>query len=147
MTTATWFEGPRATKARFSSGVNSKPTGCTRSGRTPLTSKPISASFDWSLTLKTVIVPPISELTQSSWPSLTNSACRGRDATRVLAKSLFVSVSIQCAMLVVSEVVMAILPSGETAMPSGSMPTLIWATTFRVSVSTTVVTASSSLAM
>ena len=55
--------------------------------------------------------------------------------------------SIQCAMLVVSEVVMAILPSGETAMPSGSIPTSIWATTLRVSASTTVVIASSSLAM
>ncbi len=35
--------------------------------------------------------------------------------------------SIQWTMFVVSEVVTAILPSGLTAMPSGSMPTSIWA--------------------
>ena len=42
---------------------------------------------------------------------------------------------------------MAIVPSGDTAMPSGSMPTSIWAMTCLVSVSTTVVIASSSLAI
>ena len=46
-----------------------------------------------------------------------------------------------------SEVVITDLPSGETAMPSGSIPTSICAITLRVSTSTTVVIASSSLAI
>ena len=46
--------------------------------------------------------------------------------------------SIRCAMLVVSDVLTRILPSGLIAMPSGSTPTGISATTLRVLMSMTV---------
>ena len=42
---------------------------------------------------------------------------------RLLATTLFVVQSMRCAMLVVSEVLTSILPSGLTATPSGSTPT------------------------
>ncbi|MCY1398624.1 hypothetical protein D9M71_136600 [compost metagenome] len=50
-------------------------------------------------------------------------------------------------MLVVSLVFTAHLPSGLTAMPSGSTPTWICASTWSLWVSTTVTSASSSLEM
>ena len=68
-------------------------------------------------------VPPISEDTQSSDPSRLNSAKRGRESTSTLATIWRVVVSMKCAMLVVSEVLIRILPSGLMAMPSGSTPT------------------------
>ena len=52
----------------------------------------------------------------------------------------------KCAMLVVSDVLTTILPSGLTAMPSGSTPTGISLTTLRVAMSIAVSSASFSLA-
>ena len=71
----------------------------------------------------TVTVPPISDETHSSEPSRLNSAKRGRESTSTLATILRVAVSMKCAMLVVSDVLIRILPSGLSAMPSGSTPT------------------------
>ena len=57
-----------------------------------------------------------------------------------------VSVSMKCAMLVVSEVFTSHLPSWLTPMPSGSTPTGTSAITWRVAMSITVTMLSSSLA-
>ena len=67
--------------------------------------------------------PPTSDDTQSSDPSGLNSAKRGRGATRMLATIFFARQSMRWAMLVVSEVLTTIAPSGLTATPSGSIPT------------------------
>ena len=75
------------------------------------------------------------------------SAKRGRESTSTFATISKVSVSIRCAMFVVSEVLTTILPSGLTPIPSGSTPTGTSASTCRVSTSTTVTMLSSSLAM
>ena len=95
----------------------------------------------------TLTVPPISAETNSRLPSGLYSANRGRESTSTLATISKVPVSIRCAMLVVSEVLTTILPSGLTPMPSGSTPTGTSASTCRVSTSTTVTMLSSSLAM
>ena len=50
-------------------------------------------------------------------------------------------------MLVVSEVQTTSAPSGDTAMPSGSMPTWISSTIFLAAMSMTLTTLSFSLAM
>ena len=52
----------------------------------------------------------------------------------------------KCAMLVVSEVLTTVLPSGLTPMPSGSMPTGISETIVRASTSMAVTRLSSSFA-
>ena len=57
-------------------------------------------------------VPPISDDTHNSEPSGLNSAKRGRESTSTLATIWRVAVSMKCAMLVVSEVLIRILPSG-----------------------------------
>ncbi len=57
-------------------------------------------------------VPPISEETQNSEASCLNWAKRGRESTSTLATIWRVVVSMKCAMLVVSEVLIRILPSG-----------------------------------
>ena len=77
----------------------------------------------------TLTVPPISAETQTCAPSAVHSARRGRLSTRTLATTLCVSVSMKCAMLVVSEVLTSHLPSGLMPMPSGSTPTGISPTT------------------
>ena len=71
----------------------------------------------------TLTVPPISADTQISASSLVHSAKRGRWSTRTLSVISCVSVSMKCAMLVVSEVFTTHLPSWLTPMPSGSTPT------------------------
>ena len=92
--------------------VKSMPTGCSRSGRTPGTSKPISlVTFQVAGSI-TDMVPPTSEETQSSLPSAVNFASRGRKSTSTLAISLRVALSMTCAMLVLSEVATVYLPSG-----------------------------------
>ena len=68
-------------------------------------------------------MPPTSALTQTCDPSGVNSAKRGRVSTSTLLVTSWLSVSMKCAMLVVSEVLTMVLPSGLTAMPSGSTPT------------------------
>ena len=68
-------------------------------------------------------VPPISDDTHTSELSRLNSAKRGRASTSTLATIWRVAVSMKCAMLVVSDVLIRILPSGLIAMPSGSTPT------------------------
>ena len=68
-------------------------------------------------------VPPISDDTHNSELSRLNSAKRGRASTSTLATIWRVAVSMKCAMLVVSDVLIRILPSGLIAMPSGSTPT------------------------
>ena len=68
-----------------------------------------TSCFDGSMTLT---VPPISEETQTSEPSGLNSAKRGRASTSTLATIWRVCVSMKCAMLVVSDVLTRILPSG-----------------------------------
>ena len=73
----------------------------------------------------TETVPPTSAETQTSAPSAVNLATRGREPTRTLPTISRVPVSMKWAMLVVSEVLMSSLPSGLTAMPSGSTPTWI----------------------
>ena len=57
-------------------------------------------------------VPPISDDTHNSELSRLNSAKRGRASTSTLATIWRVAVSMKCAMLVVSEVLIRILPSG-----------------------------------
>jgi hypothetical protein len=54
---------------------------------------------------------------------LVNTAKRGRVPTSTLATTFSVATSMKCAMLVVSDVHSTVLPSGLTAMPSGSTPT------------------------
>ena len=71
----------------------------------------------------TLTVPPTSEETQSSEPSLLNTAKRGLAPTSTLATISWVFASMKCAMLLVSEVQITNLPSGLTAIPSGSTPT------------------------
>src|SRR5262249_4243874 len=68
-------------------------------------------------------VPPISDETQTSEPSRLNSANRGRASTNTLATIRRVSVSMKCAILLVSDVATRVLPSGLRPMPSGSTPT------------------------
>ena len=94
----------------------------------------------------TLTVPPISELTQTSAPSAVNVATRGRWSTSTLWVISWLSTSMKCAMLVVSEVLTMVLPSGLMPMPSGSTPTGISASTERLATSITVTRLSSSLA-
>ena len=113
----------------------------------PAISNEIFPTSDLSSTLNTETVPPISADTQSLLPSAVNSAWRGRWSTSELCSSASSLTLIQCTKFVVSEVVIAIFPSGLTAMPSGSIPTSICATTVRSFTFTTVVIASSSFAI
>src|SRR6476619_3151633 len=91
-------------------------------------------------------VPPISDETQTSEPSRLNSANRGRASTNTLATIRRVSVSMKCAILVVSDVATRILPSGLRPMPSGSTPTCTSARGVRRSKSIIVTVLSFSLA-
>ena len=105
------------------------PTGCSSSGRTPATSKPIFF-FTFQLAVSiTETVPPTSEDTHTSLPSGVNFASRGRVSTSTLATTFWLALSITCAMLVYSEVATVYLESGLTPMPSGSTPTGISAVT------------------
>ena len=94
----------------------------------------------------TLTVPPISAETQTSASSLVHSAKRGRWSTRTLSVISCVSVSMKCAMLVVSDVLTTHLPSWLTPMPSGSTPTGISDSIWPLAMSTTVTMLSSSLA-
>ena len=91
-------------------------------------------------------VPPISDDTHNSELSRLNSAKRGRASTSTLATIWRVAVSMKCAMLVVSDVLIRILPSGLSVMPSGSTPTWMSPTRTRFSRSMTVTVLSFSLA-
>ena len=71
---------------------------------------------------------------------------RTRVGTRMLATDFLFRQSMRCAMLVVSEVLTTIEPSGLTATPSGSTPTGNSLTTLRVAMSIAVSSASFSLA-
>src|SRR6516225_603660 len=82
----------------------------------------------------------------NSEPSRLNSAKRGREPTRTLATIWRVIVSMKCAMLVVSEVLIRIFPSGLSAMPSGSTPTWMSPILARFSRSITVTVLSFSFA-
>ena len=104
---------------------------------------PVTTCFAGSM-IETV--PPISEDTHSSEPSCLNSAKRGRASTSTLATIWRVAVSMKCAMLVVSDVLIRILPSGLIVMPSGSTPTWMSPTATRFSRSMTVTVLSFSLA-
>jgi len=95
----------------------------------------------------TATVPPTSAETQTVLPSGAKVASRGRVSTSTLASSSKVVLSMKCAMLVVSEVATVIFESGLTRMPSGSRPTEISARVSPLLRSTTVTSASSSLAM
>ena len=91
-------------------------------------------------------VPPISDDTHTSELSRLNSAKRGRASTSTLATIWRVAVSMKCAMLVVSDVLIRILPSGLIAMPSGSTPTWMSPRRARFSTSMMVTVLSFSLA-
>src|SRR3569833_2327754 len=121
--TATRLAGPSATKAVLPSLVMPMPTGWIASLRRPGMANlilPVTSCFAGSM-IETV--PPISEDTQSSEPSRLNSANRGLGSPSTLATICRVPVSMKCAMLVVSDVQIMVLPSGLTVMPSGSTPT------------------------
>ncbi|MNT41965.1 hypothetical protein D3C72_1783580 [compost metagenome] len=122
------------------------PTGWIDSERKPGTSKVILC-FISRLALSIMeTVPPISALTQTSELSGVNSANRGRESTRTLWVISLVSVSMKCAILVVSEVLTIVFPSGLMPIPSGSTPTGTSARTCLLSRSMTVTRLSSSLA-
>src|ERR1700704_1990785 len=145
-TTATRLAGPSAMNAVLASALMLIPTGWIASLRIPGMANsilPVTACFAGSM-IETV--PPISEETHNSEPSRLNSAKRGRASTSTLATIWRVAVSMKCAMLVVSEVLIKILPSGLMAMPSGSTPTWMSPTRARFSRSMTVTVLSFSLA-
>ena len=99
------------------------PTGWIASFRRPGISKVIFVVTACLTGSMMETVPPTSEETHNSEPSRLNSAKRGRESTRTFATIWRVSVSMKWAMLVVSDVLIRILPSGLIAMPSGSTPT------------------------
>src|SRR5882757_8503815 len=145
-TTATRLAGPSATNAVLPSLVMPMPTGWIASLRRPGISKLIllvTARLAGSM-IETV--PPISEETHNSEPSRLNCAKRGRESTSTLATIWRVAVSMKCAMLVVSDVLIRILPSGLIVMPSGSTPTWMSPIRARFSRSITVTVLSFSLA-
>src|SRR6476661_10182154 len=133
-TTAMRLAGPSAMKAVLPSLVIPMPTGWIASRRRPGMLKlilPVMMRLAGSMT---DTVPPISDDTHNSEPSGLNSAKRGRESTSTLATTWRVAVSMKCAILVVSDVLIRILPSGLMAMPSGSTPT--WTSPRRVRFST-----------
>src|SRR6266481_5125093 len=145
-TIAIRFAGPSAMKPVLPSLVMPMPTGWIASRRMPGMLNvilPVTVRFAGSMT---DTVPPISEDTHSSEPSRLNSAKRGRASTSTLATIWRVAVSMKCAMLVVSEVLIRIFPSGLMAMPSGSTPTWMSPTRTRFSRSIMVTVLSFSLA-
>src|ERR1700760_3477113 len=145
-TTATRLAGPSATKAVLSSLVMLMPTGWMASLRSPGMANvtlPVTACLTGSM-IETV--PPISDETHNSEPSCLYSAKRGRESTSTLATTWRVAVSMKCAMLVVSDVLIRILPSGLIVMPSGSTPTWMSPSRARFSRSITVTVLSFSLA-
>ena len=144
--TATRLAGPRATKASLPSPVMRTPTGWMASERMPAISKVIFLTTLRVLASMTLTVPPISDDTQTCFPSPVNSATRGRVSTSTLSTTLYVPVSMKWAMLVVSEVVTRTVPSGLMPIPSGSTPTGTSAITVPFSRSMTVTMLSSSLA-
>src|SRR6185436_7670336 len=145
-TTAMRLAGPSATKAVLPSFVMPMPTGWMASLRKPGISNVIFFVTS-RLTGSTIeTVPPISDEIHISELSRLNSAKRGRASTSTLATIWRVVVSIKCAMLVVSEVLIRILPSGLMAMPSGSTPTWISPRRARFSTSMMVTVLSFSLA-
>src|ERR1700722_17823281 len=111
-TTAMRLAGPSATNAVLPSRVMSMPTGWIASPRMPGIANAIfvfPARLTGSMTLT---VPPISDDTHSSEPSLLNCANRGRWSTSTLATTSCEPVSMKWAMLVVSEVLTRNFPSG-----------------------------------
>src|SRR5680860_519704 len=102
--TATRLDGPSGENTSLPSRTKSMPTGCNCSGRTPGTSKVIFLVTFQVLGSMTEMVPPTSDETHSSLPSAVNLASRGRESTSTLAISLWVALSMTCAMLVLSEV-------------------------------------------
>src|SRR3954453_12680872 len=145
-TTAMRLAGPSAMKAVLPSLVMPMPTGWIASLRRPGISKvifPVTVCLTGSIT---DTVPPISDDTHNSLPSRLNSAKRGRESTSTLATTWRVAVSMKCAMLVVSDVLIRILPSGLTVMPLGSTPTWISPSRVRFWMSMTVTVLSFSLA-
>ena len=145
--TATRLAGPIATNASLPSRVTRTPTGWMASAFMPWTAKPIFLMTLCVAVWITLTEPPISAVTQSRLPSAVNSAKLGRESTRTLSVISCDSVSMKCAMLVVSEVLTRVLPSGLTPMPSGSTPTGISVTFWPESTSTTVTMLSFSLAI
>src|SRR5262245_36592062 len=144
--TATRLAGPSATNPVLPSLVSLIPTGWIASLRKPGISKVIffvTVCLAGSMMLR---VPPTSDETQTSEPSRLNSAKRGRESTSTLATIWRVAVSMKCAMLVVSDVLTRILPSGLMPMPSGSTPTCTSPSGTRFSMSMTVTVLASSLA-
>ena len=99
------------------------PTGWIASPRMPGIANAIFAFTACLTGSMTLTVPPISEETHSSEPSLLNCAKRGRWSTSTLAMTSRDTVSMKCAMLVVSDVLTSTFPSGLSPMPSGSTPT------------------------
>jgi hypothetical protein len=122
-TTATRLAGPSATKASARSGVSAIPTGWMLSAGTPGTANSIVRFTACVAASITDTVPPTSEETHTSAPSAVNRATRGRLPTSTLATTSLVAVSMKCAMLVVSDVLTSMPPSGLTPIPSGSTPT------------------------
>src|SRR5262245_32129284 len=121
--TAMRLAGPSATNPVLPSRVMLIPTAWMASFRSPGISKAIfffTSCFTGSMMLT---VPPISDETQTSEASRLNSAKRGRASTSTLATIRRVSVSMKCAILLVSDVATRVLPSGLRPMPSGSTPT------------------------
>ena len=102
--TAIRLAGPSATKAVLPSLVMLMPTGWMASLRSPGISNVIFLMTSCFMGSMTLTVPPTSEETQSSEPSRLNSAKRGRASTSTLATIRRVSISMKCAMLVVSDV-------------------------------------------
>src|SRR3954453_18320688 len=145
-TTATRLAGPNATNAVLASAVMLIPTGWIASLRIPGIANSIFVMTSCLVGSITETVPPISEETHSSELSRLNSANRGRASTSTLATIWREAVSIKCAMLVVSEVLIRIFPSGLIAMPSGSTPTWTSPTRARLSISMIVTVFSFSLA-
>ncbi len=133
-------------KALVPSPVRRTPTGWICSSVTPGILKVIFFTTLRVSTSMTETVPPTSAETQSHLPSRLNSAKRGRASTSTLSITWKVLVSMKWAMLVVSEVLTRIDPSGLNPIPSGSTPTGTSATTLFFSMSSTVTWLSSSLA-
>src|SRR5215470_15386281 len=123
LTTAMRLAGPSATKAVLPSLVMLMPTAWIASLRRPGISNAIFFFTSCLAGSITLTVAPISDDTQTSEPSRLNSAKRGRASTSTLATIRRVCVSMKCAMLVVSDVLTRMRPSGLSPMPSGSTPT------------------------
>src|SRR3978361_1340471 len=109
--------------AVLASAVMLIPTGWIASLRIPGMANSILVMIACFAGSMTVTVPPISDDTHSSEPARLNSGKRGRASTSTLATIWRDAVSMKCAMLVVSDVLMRNFPSGLIAMPSGSTPT------------------------